>query len=355
LLLDQVLVSYLVHLTGGASSGATSFYGVTCLAGGLLLGVPGAVASALAGGVLYALTVLLGEASSLPALGSALDASPMRAASTTFYLVVNVLVLALVALLVSYLLERLERASGELAVERRRAEQAERMAALGQLAAGLAHEIRNPLSSIAASVQILSDGLTSDEDRELCAIMLRESARLNELVTDMVDLARPRQPLLAPVNVARLVGEVISLAQRSGRANHDVRVVQRAPAAVWVRADAGQLRQLVWNLLRNAIQASGAGAEVRVSLDVGERVLLRVEDDGVGIDSASRERIFDAFFTTRSQGSGVGLAVVKRIADDHGFAVSVLSEAGQGARFEVDLGRPLEPPAAETARDGTVS
>ncbi|HMR08817.1 MAG TPA: ATP-binding protein [Polyangiaceae bacterium] len=98
------------------------------------------------------------------------------------------------------------------------------------------------------------------------------------------------------------------------------------------------MRQLVWNLVRNAVQASAADDCVQVSVTaVGEEFLLAVQDDGVGIDAAARDRIFDAFFTTRSQGTGVGLAVVKRIADDHEFRIEVKSDRGKGARFEVHL------------------
>ena len=103
-----------------------------------------------------------------------------------------------------------------------------------------------------------------------------------------------------------------------------------------VRADSAQLRQLVWNLVRNAVQASEAGEEVRVSVArESNSVELAVVDHGVGIEEAQMPRLFDAFFTTRSQGSGVGLAVVKRIADEHGFLIHVKSEAGRGAAFRV--------------------
>ena len=106
-----------------------------------------------------------------------------------------------------------------------------------------------------------------------------------------------------------------------------------------IRADAAQLRQLIWNLIRNAVQASGAGDEVTVRLRSDtNHVQLCVIDHGVGIDLAAKENLFDAFFTTRSHGTGVGLAVVKRIADEHGFDVGVESAQGQGAKFYVDLG-----------------
>lgn len=349
LLLDQVLISALVYLSGGVASGATSLYGLSCLAGGLVLGIPGAVASALVGGVGFSLTVLLAQSGVLPAPpDQVVNYSDLTGGQTTYYVVVNVLVLALVALLVSYLAERVARTSGELQEARLRAAQAERMAAMGHLAAGLAHEIRNPLSSIAGSVQILRMGLEAEEDRALCDIVLRESSRLEELVSDMVDLARRRQPQVQLTDAGGLVSDVVELMRRSGRAGGDVAIRRLGELSAWVRADPAQLRQMVWNLVRNAVQASAAGAEVRVEVRVDSRVRLVVEDDGEGIDSDGRKQLFDAFFTTRSQGTGIGLAVVKRIADDHGFAVEVDSDAGEGARFEIDLGPAQRPGGAES-------
>lgn len=342
LLIDQLLISMLVFLSGGVASGATSLYGLSCLAGGLMLGVPGAVAAALAGGVCFSLTALLEQSRALPMPGLLPPLHRTLAGDqATFYVVVNVLVLALVALLVSYLVERVARASGELVVARQRAAAAERLAAMGRLAAGLAHEIRNPLSSISGSVQILRAGLEQQEDRQLCDIVLRESARLEELVSDMVDLSRQRRAQPEEVDAGAIVSDVIELMRRSGRALSDVTIRQLGERSVRVRADPGQLRQMVWNLVRNAVQASSAGGEVRVDLRLGRVVTFVVDDDGVGIDPEALGQLFDAFFTTRSQGTGIGLAVVKRIADEHGFALRVLSGERVGARFEVDLGVPL--------------
>jgi signal transduction histidine kinase len=245
-------------------------------------------------------------------------------------------------LLTSYLADRLRTAGGRIVEAEARAESAERLAVLGRLAAGLAHEIRNPLGSIAGSVQLIRTSPSlSVEDRKLCEIIQREAARLNELVTDMMDVARPRKPEPAVVNASRLAREVVELASKSGRAVSDVTITYAGGEDVAVNADAAQLRQLIWNLVRNAVQASTAGGTVRVSVNCeSDAVVLRVEDDGVGIDPEAKERLFDAFFTTRSHGTGIGLAVVKRIADDHGFAIDVDSERGRGAVFRVKLGPP---------------
>ncbi len=345
LVLDQVIWTVVAYLTGGASSGAASFYGLSCLVGAALSGSRGAAVAAGSGVVSYSTLVLLLATRVLPPPSDQLEIIyRLTAAEVRFYLAVNALVELVVALLAGTLAERLRWTGGELAAATERANQAERMAALGRLAAGLAHEIRNPLGSIAGSVGLLrsASGLT-DEDRQLFDIIQRETGRLNDLVSDMLDLSRPRRPDIASVDVARLARDVVDLAGASGRSASDVRVRYEGPESLTVRADGAQLKQLLWNLVRNGVQASGPGDDVDVVVRLGPRgVELAVVDRGAGIDPTAKERLFDAFFTTRSQGTGVGLALVKRIADDHGFAIDVESDAGEGAAFRVFLGTPVE-------------
>jgi signal transduction histidine kinase len=227
------------------------------------------------------------------------------------------------------------------------------LATAGRLAAGLAHEIRNPLSSIAGAVQILSTSPLSEEDRELCGIVSREAGRLEDLVSDMLELSRPRPPHREDTDLLRVVSDVVVLAARSGRAFGDVSVRAIVPEGeLIVSADGAQLRQLIWNLVRNAVQASAPGGEVRVRVEEVEGLVLSVEDDGEGIEGNSFEHLFDASYTTRSRGTGIGLAVVKRIADEHGFGLLVDSRAGQGATFRVVLAsrRSSRPPTTAAAR-----
>jgi signal transduction histidine kinase len=342
IVLDQLTWTVVAYLTGGASSGAASFYGLTCLIGAALSGSRGALVAAGSGLIGYSSLVLLMASGVLspppdqPAAIYRLTADEVR-----FYLAVNALVQLVVAWLAGTLAERLRWTGGELVIATERAESAERMAALGRLAAGLAHEVRNPLGSIAGSIELLrTTPALSLEDRQLCDIISREASRLNDLVTDMVDLSRPRKPDFATVDVAQVAREVVELAGKSGRAVSDVTVAYEGPASLFVVADGAQLRQLIWNLVRNGVQASSPGKTVRVVLTAGDAPVLSVIDQGAGIDDSARERLFDAFFTTRSHGSGIGLAVVKRIADEHGFDIDVASGQGRGATFGVTLNRP---------------
>jgi signal transduction histidine kinase len=342
ILLDQVTWTAIVYVTGGATSGATSFYALTCLLGAMLIGLRGATVAAVVGVSLYAaLCFALG----LHWISAPRDQTYIITTTELVYpLLVNALGIGVVALLAGYLAERLRLTGGALEAATRRALQAERLALLGTVAAGLAHEIRNPLGSISGSIEMLRESPTlSDEDKQLCQIVHREAQRLNHLVTDMLELSKPRPPHMEPVDVAGLARDVVALAARSERSGSgDVSVVYDGPEReTYARCDGGQMRQVLWNLVRNAVQASAAGKTVRVVVRGGsDGVDLSVEDEGPGIPDSAREKIFDAFFSTRAGGAGMGLAVVKRIMDDHaetGAKITVESPSAGGAAFRVHL------------------
>jgi two-component system, NtrC family, sensor histidine kinase HydH len=255
--------------------------------------------------------------------------------------------MTVVALLGGYLAERLRLTGGALQVATERANEAERLAVLGRIAAGLAHEIRNPLGSITGSIEMLRESSAlSDEDRRLCDIVQREARRLNDLVGDMVDLSKPRRPRPEATDMAGLAREVVALAANAARGS-DVQVVYKGPEReTMARCDGAQMRQVVWNLVRNAIQASSAGSTVTVRVEPRERdVTLAIDDQGQGIPETVALRIFDEFFTTRTHGAGIGLAVVRRILQDHasmGAKLAVQRAPGGGASFQVTLNRDVQ-------------
>lgn len=343
LVFDQLTWTVFVYLTGGVGSAATLFYGLTCLAGAIATGVSGAWIAAGTACLFYA---VLAVCSAMHWIEGPSDQNPAFYSSNTdeiiYHFGVNVLGIIVVALLGGYLAERLRLTGGKLVEAEERAKRAERLAVLGGLASGLAHEIRNPLGSIGGSIRLLAmNRQLNDDDRKLCEIIQRETTRLNDLVSDMLDLTRARVPNFTVVDVVAVVEDVVSLASASGRAVSDVAVRYVGGAKrLLVRADAAQMRQLIWNLVRNAVQASSAGDTVRIAVeeDPAKGGMLSVEDDGQGIEPELIPRLFDPFFTTRSHGSGIGLAVVQRIADEHGFKIAVTSRMGHGARFVVMFG-----------------
>ena len=245
----------------------------------------------------------------------------------------------------------------------------ERLAAIGQLSAAIAHEIRNPLAAISGSIQMLRSGSRSaaDEDQvRLMEIVLRETERLNGLITDFLQYARPAPPKLERVALEPLVRDLVEMFEtaRSSAAPLTVRVA--IPVGLAVQADASQLRQLLWNLCLNAAQAmpsggrlsieasppraAGTTAQGRSSEDRNGAeeegvpyVELAVIDTGVGIPPEALDRVFDPFFTTRREGSGLGLATVHRIVEAHGGSLRVESAPGMGTTFRLRWPQGQEP------------
>jgi len=340
LAIDQLTWTAIVYISGGVTSGSTSLYGLTSVSGAILLGTSGAISAASAGSALY-----LGLCYAFATGGLA----PPSDQSATAYLVSSgdmvypafstVLATLVVALLAAYLAERLRFFGGKLEDANRRALEAERLASLGRLAAGFAHEIRNPLGSIRGSIELLRTGEgLADEERQLCRIIEQETARLNQLVTDMVDLSRPRTPERQIVDLADVVAGVVELSRSSGL-GEGVAVRYDGPSSLQIEADRGQMHQVLWNLVRNALQVSPAGGEVKVALNrrADRSVELVVRDHGPGIDETHRERLFEAFYTTRSHGVGIGLAVVKQILDGHDFIIEASTATDGGAQFTVTV------------------
>jgi two-component system sensor histidine kinase PilS (NtrC family) len=236
-----------------------------------------------------------------------------------------------------------------------RVQRSERLADLGRMAAGLAHELRNPLASMTGSVELLRGVAEREEERRLMDIVLREAARLDQLVTRFLEYSRPDAPRRGQVDLGRVTSETLEVFSHDPAAAR-VRLlpeIQETPA--W--CDGDQLRQVLWNLLINSSQASqpsagspatpggregGCTVRVRCAPDPGGGARLEVEDDGPGIAAEDLPQIFTPFFTTKARGSGLGLATVQRIVDAHGGSVVAASTPGQGARFTVWL--PPPPP-----------
>jgi two-component system sensor histidine kinase PilS (NtrC family) len=237
----------------------------------------------------------------------------------------------------------------ELAVAR-----SERLATIGRLSAAIAHEIRNPLASISGSIEILRELPSSEPDsRQLMDIAIREADRLNGLITSLLDYARPSSEERRALDLGEEVREIVQAFEHEKRDKDQAIVVEtRFEGNVRVQAAAGQIRQIVWNLLRNAAEAMARGGHITVSVTaadapsraggIGASALLVVTDTGAGIPDADLDHIFEPFFSTKNKGTGLGLATVARIVDDHQGTIeinSAVNEAGHGTTFTVRLPR----------------
>ena len=244
--------------------------------------------------------------------------------------------------------KKLEHMNMELQNTFEQVRRADRLSAIGQLAAGLAHEIRNPLSSIDGAAEVLEPGGESEEvRRETLGIIRKECARLFRLLTNLLDFARPREPERRAVHVPRVLDSVIELVRHSGgkRITFSRDAPDNLPPLL---CDEEQLAQVILNLTINAVHAMPEGGEVRLKAqrhDAG--ILIQVQDEGVGIPPEHLENVFDPFFTTKDEGTGLGLSVVHQIVTQHGGSVNVEPNAGaKGMTFSLFF-----PRAGEDSRD----
>ena len=230
---------------------------------------------------------------------------------------------------------------------------ADRLAAVGELAARIAHEIRNPLTSVSGSIEVLKTNRQLNErDRRLMEIVVRETDRLNQLLTDFLQFARPTAAQLEEVMLDHLLKETAELFSRSH--GHDsLKLRLELAPDVQVQADPRQLNQMFWNLIKNASEAMPQGGEIRVVLSEdsdGDGISIEVHDTGPGIPPEVRDRIFTPFFTTKTRGTGLGLAMVRRIAEEHGGTVAMENGIRRGAIFKVHLPKTrVQMTAVETA------
>lgn len=224
---------------------------------------------------------------------------------------------------------------------RDQADQAQRLAVLGRLATGLAHEIRNPLSSISGSVEMVREGTAlNPEDARLLGIVISEVERLNALVTTMLQVGRPSQLEPQSVDLRVIVSDVAAVARGEATSGNQLRIEEETPERpIIVTVDRDRMRQVIWNLVKNAVQASPrcGTVTIRTGLDERDRAVLEIADEGPGIGVAQRERLFDMFYSGRSHGVGLGLALVKQIVDQHRGSIEIVDRDGPGACFRITL------------------
>jgi two-component system sensor histidine kinase PilS (NtrC family) len=214
--------------------------------------------------------------------------------------------------------------------------QNEKMAAVGGLAAGIAHEIRNPLAGISGSVELLSQTTANDDDKKLMRIILREIDRLNNLITEFLDFSSPEAPPTDPVDLVSLVKEVMEGLKTNNKLRQDIVTKIDIPAKAVILGRRDKLKQAFLNIVINAYQAmeSVPAASFDVTLKYESKTWKVVmKDSGCGMSESTRRRMFEPFHTTKSKGTGLGLAVTHKILEGHGAQIFVESTQGVGTSF----------------------
>jgi len=216
---------------------------------------------------------------------------------------------------------------------------ADRLSALGELSAGLAHEIRNPLGSIEGAVQILGrPQLPEETRREFTDLASHEVVRLKGLLTNFLEFARPQPPRIIASEIGLLLESVAKLSsQTAAMAKVAIRVENVEPLPP-VSVDPEQIKQVLLNLVINAVQATPEGGQITLRAGrEGNWVRVEVEDEGIGIPPGDMERVFDPFFTTRSCGTGLGLSIAYQIVSQHGGQIAARTNPQRGMTFSVTM------------------
>jgi len=248
-----------------------------------------------------------------------------------------------IGLMTGVLIERQWRARERNAALERELARRERLSSLEQMAAGLAHEIKNPLGSIQGAAEILGDDAApGTKERDLFDVLRKESRRLGAVVDDFLGFARPRPPQLADLDVGRAIERASEQIALDASTRHIEIAREIASDLPSVRADAEQIHQVLLNLLINAIAASRDGDRITIGARAENRdgtraVVVSVRDRGTGIDTDVLPRVFDPFYTTKEDGTGLGLSISHTIVRDHGGTIDIESAPGAGTTVTVVL------------------
>ncbi len=356
--LDTLLVTVILHVTGGFSSLFSFLYLVVIVYTSLLLPRRGTLLIAALCGLQYGLMLDLEYFGWLDSFEG--QGRPLAMASggdQVLYKMASVMIACMVvALLSSFLAEQALNTRSELRTMTQRVRRVEKMAAIGEMAAGLAHEIKNPLASITGAIELLRDEIRPGSDRDrLMQIVLREADRLSALVGHFLLYARLPAGKPEAIDLEKAVRETVELFGRKSAADGRIATMVTAQPGIWIRMDPAHLSQVLWNLLINAAEAIEGPGEIRLELSAAKdrQVCLRVCDTGPGMPPQTLKAIFDPFFTTKPTGTGLGLSIVQRILDAYGCRIDVDSAPARGTTFSVYF-RQMEgdrpaPPAPRSA------
>ncbi len=331
LVFDLGIVSYLVHITGGFSSDLHLAFILLIALHAFYFGLRTGLLTAAAASILYMLA------------GSGPPPMPGVPLRVAFF--------ALVGLCMGMVAEQMRRRREALERQQEQLLRWDRLATVGELAAGLAHELRNPLAGISGALHVLGSQFQPDDDRRaLLADLQSQIARMNRTLTDLLRHARPEKPQRLLVEINGVLEQSLKFLPRGG-----IEVIRRLDSSLPpVSADPNLLHQALLNILVNARQAMPHGGrltiETRALPGNGRPVQICITDTGVGIADDQIARIFQPFFTTKAQGTGLGLAIAARVVEEHGGRITVESVVGKGTAFTIAL--PTAPSSAPPADRG---
>ena len=337
-LVDTLVVTGILFVTGNYSSIFSFLYLVVIIYSSILLPPRGTIVIAAVCSIQFGIMVDLEYYGVILPFGTedALMATAYSWNQVIYKILITMTACLAVAFLSSFLSEQVRRTRKELRTMEDHVKRVEKMAAIGEMAAGLAHEIKNPLASLTSSIQLLRDDIRYDADHDrLMQIILREADRLSSLVTNFLLYARPPAGKAEVIELDKVLVDTAELFEKD--ANNDGRVTtnKNIQPNIWIAMDPVHLRQILWNLLINASEAiEGDGTiDIEMYASKNKQAVIKITDNGRGISQDDLQHIFDPFFTTKASGTGLGLSIVQRILEAYDSLLDVQSEINKGTTF----------------------
>jgi two-component system sensor histidine kinase PilS (NtrC family) len=344
---DVFIVTLIVYLTGGFFSFFSFLYLVIIIYASMILYLRGGIVFSLMCGLFYAAVLLLQYADMLPLIGveQGLTLANYGLAHVIFKILITMAACFAVAVLSGILTEQTRKSQKELHTLEGHVKRVEKMAYMGEMAAGLAHEIKNPLASLVGCIQVLKEDLHYDADHErLMDIILTETDRLSTLVNNFLFFARPPAGKPELINLKDAIDDITAMLEKDATQEKKYHLKKEIVVDTWVVMDPMHLRQVLWNLLLNAVQAIKDGGLVEVAVNdiKHKRVSIEIRDNGCGIPDEVVQTIFDPFYTTKPEGTGLGLSIVHRILEAYSsrLDVTTLPDSGTTVSFSLQKTMP---------------
>ena len=340
--MDTIVVTLIIYVTGGFSSIFSFLYLVVIIYSSMILFRRGSMIMAALCSIQYGILVDLEYFGLLTPF--VVEDSMSGLTYTWNYAIFKILITMVACFAVSFLSsllsEQERRTRKDLLAMEEHVKRVEKMAAIGEMAAGLTHEIKNPLASLTGSIQMLRDDIphSSDHDK-LMQIILREADRLSSLANNFLLFARPPVGKTESIELKEALSETLELFERDSTGRDRISITKTFIRNIWIEMDTSHLRQILWNLLLNAAESiNGSGRiDIKMIPPMNSFVGIQVTDTGCGISKERVDSIYDPFFTTKSTGTGLGLSIVHRILESYNGWIEVVSEIDQGTTFTLKL------------------
>ena len=345
--IDTLCITLIIFVTGGYSSVFSFLYLVVVIYSSVFVFKRGSLLVAVLCISQFAVLLVLELNGTIHPVGD--GGSTIGSAITAIQVLQKCVIMAAacfsVAFLSGYLSDQERQSKAELVAMEAHLGRVQNLAQIGEMAAGLAHEIKNPLASLSGAIQILKGEMENNKDNmRLVQIVLRETDRLSSLVNNFLTFARPSAGQTECVNLADAMTEMVTLFEKDGSIGLRVKVDLDIISDAYIEIDPLQLRQVFWNLLLNGAESIENEGRIKISVQKhrSERIMVSIADNGCGMDEQTVKSIFNPFFTTKPNGTGLGLSIVYRILETYDSRMDVQSKLGQGSIFTLYF-KPVDP------------